>query len=176
LKKIISILILTFFIYNTFGFLVVHPFLSIYYKSLGLNKAEFPSEKELIERLVFNKEDISSRKINFIWIHSREFKYNGDMYDIVKKEESDEHFILYCINDTKEKKLEEEFEKNLHKSSKEDKNRSSAGNYNISIISEPAKSEQISIDSSYECGCVSWSTGLYKSLLLDIPSPPPRSV
>jgi hypothetical protein len=141
-----------------------------------MQRANLPSEEEMIERLVFNKEDISNNKINFIWIHSHEFKYNGDMYDIVEKLETDEQLIVYCINDTKEKKLEEEFEKKLHKNSREDKNRPSASNYNISLISEPAKSEQIRTDLVFECGYVCFLAGLYKSLLLDIPSPPPRSV
>ena len=70
-----------------------------------------PSEEEMIELLIFNKEDIEKGRLDFKWIHSREFKYNGDMYDIVTKEETDEQLIVHVINDTKEKKLEEEFEK-----------------------------------------------------------------
>ncbi|MDZ7626016.1 MAG: hypothetical protein U5J96_16410 [Ignavibacteriaceae bacterium] len=53
-----------------------------------------PSEEEMIELLIFNKEDIENNKIDFRWIHSREFKYNGDMYDIVTKEETDKQLIF----------------------------------------------------------------------------------
>jgi hypothetical protein len=175
LKKYISILILSLFIYNTFGFLAVHPFLSLYYKYLGMQRADMPSEEEMIELLVFDKEDISKGKINFTWIHSREFKYNGDMYDIVEKKETDEQLIVYCINDTKEKKLEEEFEKRVQKNSKEDKHRPSANNSINILISEPAKSEQINIALACECSCGCLRIDFYKSLNLDIPSPPPRS-
>jgi hypothetical protein len=129
----------------------------------------------MIELLVFNKEDISQGKINFTWIHSREFKYNGDMYDIVEKKETDEQLIVYCINDTKEKKLEEEFEKRVQKNSKEDKHRPSANNNTNILISEPAKSEQINIALACECSCGCLRIDFYKSLNLDIPSPPPRS-
>ena len=86
-----------------------------------MQQADKPSKGELIEFLVFDKDDILNGKVNFRWIHSREFKYNGDMYDIVKKEETDKQLIVHCINDTKEKKLEEEFEKRVHKNSLEDK-------------------------------------------------------
>lgn len=140
-----------------------------------MQRAEKPAEEEMIEMLVFNKEDILEGKIDFRWIHSREFKYNGDMYDIVKKEENDKQLIVYCINDTKEKKLEEEFEKKVHKNSTDDKHFPSIIKYNISI-SEPVQSEQIA--NTIECDSVFsyWWTDSYKSLFLDTPSPPPRLV
>lgn len=174
LKKYISILILSLFIYNTFGFLAVHPFLSLYYKYLGMQRADMPSEEEMIELLVFNKEDILKGRINFTWIHSREFRYNGDMYDIVEKRETDKQLIVYCINDTKEKRLEEEFEKRVHENSTENKNRPPGHNYNNSLISEPAKSEKINLALAYECSFGYLRIDFYKSLCLDIPSPPPR--
>lgn len=174
MKKITSILILSLFIYNTIGFLALHPILSIYYKYVGLEQANKPSEEELIERLIFNKEDIQKGKIDFRWIHSREFKYNGDMYDIVKKEETDKQLIVHCINDTKEKKLEEEFEKRVHKNSSEDKRLPVKINIINSLFSEPIQSEQIKNDLVYEQSFNNWRTDFYQSLFLDIPSPPPR--
>lgn len=175
MKKIASILILSLFIYNTIGFLAIHPFMSMYYKYIGMQRADNTSEEEMIELLVFNKEDILEGKIDFRWIHSREFKYNGDMYDIVKKEETDKELIVYCINDTKEKKLEEEFEKRVHKNSTEDKQHPTINNYNISL-SEPVQSEQIGIAVVYETAFNYLRTDSYKSLYLDILSPPPRLV
>lgn len=134
------------------------------------------SEEEMIELLVFNKEDILKGKINFTWIHSREFKYNGDMFDIVEKKETDEQLIVYCINDTKEKKLEEEFEKRVQKNSNEEKHRAFTNNNTNSLISEPVKSEQIKIALTYESSYSYLRIDFYKSLHLDIPSPPPRLV
>ena len=141
-----------------------------------MQRAEKPSQEEMIEMLVFNKEDILEGKIDFRWIHLREFKYNGDMYDIVKKEENDKQLIVYCINDTKEKKLEEEFEKKVHKNSSGDKQRPTTHNYNFVSLSEPVQSEQIA--NTIECDSVFsyWRTDLYKSLHLDIHSPPPRLI
>ena len=138
-------------------------------------RAEMPSEEEMIELLVFNKEDIEKGRLDFKWIHSREFKYNGDMYDIVTKEETEEQLIVHVINDTKEKKLEEEFEKRVHKNSTENKHIPSIIKYSSSI-SEPVQSEQIEIILAYNSVFSYWRTDSYKSLHTDIPSPPPRLV
>ncbi len=136
-------------------------------------RADMPSEEEMIELLIFNKDDIEKGRIDFRWIHSREFKYNGDMYDIVNKEETDNQLIVYVINDTKEKRLEEEFEKRVHKNSTENKHLPLIIKYSLSI-SEPAQSNQISFifdqQSTFDCQFVN----SYNSLHLDIPSPPPR--
>ena len=139
-------------------------------------KAENLSGDELIERLVFNKEDIEGNKIDFTWIHSREFRYNDEMYDVVKKEEDDKQIFLYCIHDEKEKRLEEEFEKRVHKNSTEDKQLPTTHNhFNISL-SEPAQSQESGNDIVYESVLRFSRTDFYKSPHLDIPSPPPRTV
>lgn len=146
----------------------------MYYKYVGIQRADMPSKEEMIELLIFNKEDILNNKIDFRWIHSREFKYNGDMYDIVKKEEDDKQLIVYCINDTKEKKLEVEFDRAVHKNSSDDKQRPTTNNYNFVFISEPVQSEQIGKAPVIETVLNYWRTDSYKSLYIDIPSPPPR--
>lgn len=141
-----------------------------------MQRVEMPSEDELIELIVFSKSDILNKKINFKWIHSREFKYNGDMYDIVEKEETETELIVYCINDTKEKKLEEEFEKKVHRNSLESKQRPISNNLNFVSISEPVQTEDL-VD-VFETGSTfnSWLNNFYSSLNLDIASPPPRLV
>lgn len=176
MKKTISILLLSLFVYNTIGFLALHPLLSIYYKHLGKLRADKHQGAELVEILTFYKEDIINRKINFSWIHSREFRYNGDLYDIAKKQETDEKLILYCINDTKEKQLEEEFKKKVDHNSRENKNHQTTGSHISSLISEPACEEEISLNLDYECNYINRLTDFYKSFNIEIPSPPPRLV
>ena len=136
--------------------------------------ANKPSKEEMIELLIFNKNDIQEGKIDFRWIHSREFKYNGDMFDIVKMEEKDDQLIIFCINDTKEKKLEEEFEKKVHKNSLENKQLPANKNIINVLLSEPIQSEQIRNALVYELSFNNWSADFYQSLFLEIPSPPPR--
>jgi hypothetical protein len=175
LKKNLSILILFLFVYNSFGFLAVHPFLSIYYKNSGLRQADEPSGNILIEKKIFNRDDIEENRIDFRWIHSREFKYNGEMYDIVRKEESDKQLILYCINDKKEKKLEEEFAKKVNENSKNSKQKQTSFHLNI-LLSEPAQIEKINFARSRGIKFNLFSSYNYNSVQLDIPSPPPRFV
>jgi len=97
------------------------------------------------------------------------------MYDIVTKEVTDEQLIVYVINDTKEKKLEEEFEKRVHRNSTENKNLPTIVKYNSSI-SEPVFSNQINFILDYQSAFDCRLNDLYKSLYFDIPSPPPRLV
>jgi hypothetical protein len=174
-RRVTSIFVISLFIYNSFGFLALHPLLSIYYKNLGMQQANTPS-KEHVEILVFNKEDLLEQKIDFRWIHSREFKYNGEMYDVVKKIEDNKQIFLYCINDEKEKKLEEEFERGVHKNTSENKQRPASYNHFNILLSEPVQSEQTGIDLVQEYEFKFWLTGSYSSPNIEIPSPPPRIV
>lgn len=174
IRKILSILILSIFIYNTFGFLAVHPFLSIYYKYLGMQRTYVHSEEEIVELLIFNKEDIIHGKINFRWIHSREFKYNGDMYDLVEKKETDDQLIIYCINDTREKKLEEDFEKKVQKNSFEDKQKPVTNILKFVSISEPVQFDKVTNSLVKTSSFGSLWNEFYQSYNLDIPTPPPR--
>jgi hypothetical protein len=148
----------------------------MYYKYMGMLRADMPSEEEMIELLIFNKEDIEKNKIDFRWIHSREFKFNGDMYDIVTKEETNDQLIVYVINDTKEKKLEDEFKKRVHKNAHEDKQRPSSNIFTFFALSEPISSEEFTSLQTSEIVFSFLSTEFYKSLNSDIPSPPPRLV
>lgn len=166
---------LLFFAYSNFGFLILHPFLSMYYKSLGLSKAESPIEDEVVEFIIVNKEDIAAGKINFQWIHSREFKLNGVYYDVVKKSEDSNFFFLYCINDHAESLLEEEFQKRVHQNSKENKNLPSIIKYSPSI-SEAAQLIYINFAIEYQLSFDCRLNNSYKSFYLEIPSPPPRFV
>ena len=156
--------------------MALHPLLSIYFKNLGMQQADKPSKEGLVELLVFNKEDLLEQKIDFRWIHSREFKYNGEMYDVVKKIEDDKQVFLYCINDEREKRLEKEFEKVVQNNSTENKQRPVKYNHFNILLSEPVKSEQNSIALVYKCEFNYSRTDSYNSPHLEIPSPPPRLV
>jgi hypothetical protein len=174
LKKFTSILILSLFIYNTLGFLAIHPILSMYYKYLGTERADKPSKEEMIELLIFNKEDIQKEKIDFRWIHSREFKYNGDMYDVVKTEEADGQLIVHCINDTKEKKLEKDFEREVEKNTSNKQQKSENNNPFKTLITE-AVSELVS--ELAEGKKLKYGFNYVKNYVpvcAEIPSPPPK--
>jgi len=138
LKKLVSILLAFLFVYNTIGFLVIHPFLSIYIKKLGLEQSEDVSKDKMIELIVLNKEDILLRKVNYERINEKEFLFNDEMYDIVKEVEKDSNLFLYCINDKREKSLFSELFKMIDDNIANKKQRNSSKNILKQLISEPA--------------------------------------
>ena len=175
MKKIISILILSIFIYNTFGFLVMYPILSGYFKYLGEQRVENVSEDELIETLIFRKEDILNRKIIFQWVNASEFKYNGNMYDIVEKKETEAYLIFHCVNDDKEKELEKNFENKLEENTG-NKKQKTARILLKKIISEQIcflVPEKLDFQSLKYKACVSL---LYNQIWKEVITPPPQQI
>jgi hypothetical protein len=174
LKKTISILLTILFLYSTVGFLAVHPFLSNYYKELGIREVKELADTDEIQILVFVKSDIQNSKIEFMWIHSDEFKYNGDMYDIVKKEENENQLILYCLNDTKETKLEKNFERELDNNTTNKKQNSGDNNPFKTLNSEAATETALNLSDvkkiNYGCNYIK----NYVPICTEIPSPPPK--
>lgn len=136
MKKLLSIIILILFVYNTIGFLAIHPFIALYLKHLGLEQTEDVSKVEMIELIVLNKEDILLRKENYERIDAKEFRYNNEMYDIVKEIENDSNLYLYCINDKREKSLFSELFKKIDDNIANKKQRNSSKNIFKQLISE----------------------------------------
>lgn len=173
-KKIISILLALLFLYNTVGFLAVHTFLSNHYKERGMREAEEFSEADEIQILVFDKSDIRNSKIDFRWIQSHEFKYNGNLYDIVKKEEQENKLILYCISDVDETNLEEDFEREVDNSTTNKKQNSGDNNPFKTLNSEAAGETTLNLSEVKE---ISYGFNYIKNYLpicTEIPSPPPK--
>ncbi len=67
------------------------------------------SDEKIVELIVLNKNDLAAGKINYVRIHEREFKLDGKLYDVVRKEENDENIFFYCINDKREEELVSSF-------------------------------------------------------------------
>ncbi len=51
------------------------------------------------------KKDFYSKSSPLTMFDDDEFEFNGNMYDIVKKVETENQIIFYCINDVKEERL-----------------------------------------------------------------------
>jgi hypothetical protein len=174
LKKAISILILSVFLYNTIGFLAAHSFLSNYYKELGLREVEEIADADEIQILMFDKSDIQNSKIDFMWVHSAEFKYDGDMYDIVKKEENENQIILYCLNDSKETKLEKDFERELDNSTTNKKQNSGDNNPFNTLNSEATGESALNLPDVTKISYGFNYIKNYVPICTEIPSPPPK--
>lgn len=85
--------------FNSTGYYFIHLHLKnqVRKEIKGRIKAQVP-ENELVA-IIFTPENADS----FHWIHSREFRYNGTMYDIVSSKVLDKNITeYYCITDHQE--------------------------------------------------------------------------
>jgi hypothetical protein len=175
MKKVAAILILLAFIINSFGFILLQPFLVSYYKYLGMKRASNPSDKDIIEYMIFNKEDIENKRINFQWIHSKEFRYDGNMYDIVERDEDDSLFYFYVIHDVKENKLEKNFNKKVEDNTSNSKQQTNEKNTLKILYSELLKDRKVIPDFKTQQKYNFFYTENYISAWQDVPTPPPRN-
>ena len=163
------------FIYNTFGFLLLHPFLKEQIKESGMNKVENPAEHDLIEKIVLIKDDILYGRINYRRIHSKEFRLDGKMYDVIEEKETYTQLIIYCINDENEEEYEKYFESKSEDNS-DNKKRNSRSNHLFKIlISEAADYVTYNYFSKYHSTSGSYYLNSYISSWQEIPSPPPKN-
>ncbi|MBN1632616.1 MAG: hypothetical protein JW917_00450 [Ignavibacteria bacterium] len=106
MKRIVSILLMLLLLYNAFGFLFPYFHLKKTFKKEAFERIDnFLSEEELII-LGFSSEELKD-KVYFV--HSREFIYNNEMYDIFKTEERNDSIFFKCICDKNETFLEKSF-------------------------------------------------------------------
>src|SRR4030067_1306808 len=122
-KKIIALIAALTLIYNSSGYVLVYQQLIHFTKvdiHSSIQKKEIDAE---IILLSFKKSDIEKGKVDFKWKDKKEFRYNGGMYDIVEKTETEDSIHLYCFYDHKENLLEANFNKHFERE-KKDKNSS----------------------------------------------------
>lgn len=109
LRKYLSAIILMFFLFNIVG----------YY--LWFSYVKNNIQKEIRQEIRKGLEDKDLTLITIpiddesglCWIKpGKEFTYHGEMFDVVKIKISNNKKYIYCINDTKEKKLIADFSKN----------------------------------------------------------------
>jgi hypothetical protein len=104
------------------------------------------------------------------WIRpGREFTYRGEMYDVVKTTSGGNLKFYHCYNDSKEKKLTDEYRKSHH-SKKEPEKRRKAPN-NLILYPQKALFSRILIPSCYAYSLYEFH---YTSEFQITPSPPPK--
>lgn len=109
LKKFLAEIIIAALIFNSCGYILLYFTSSQYVKYLVSEKL---SKNELDSELIFisiSKADLAKNKISFEWIHSREFRYNGKMYDIKKNLSDKDSLRFLCYYDEKENLIVELF-------------------------------------------------------------------
>jgi len=105
LKRTFSILLILIIIFNFLGAFLTFIFIQ---KSIKKEVKRFvinnlPDDK--LTYFIFPKSEIEQKKLGVIWIHSKEFKYNNRMYDIVRIEKIDDNIKYIVFDDSKETDL-----------------------------------------------------------------------
>lgn len=97
MKKILSILLLFLYLYESIGYFAVFQF--SHEKIVSEAKKNKYFDRDIIT-ISFQSDD------NIHWIkQGKEFALNGFMYDVIKKEIRPNSILYYCVYDTKETKL-----------------------------------------------------------------------
>lgn len=110
IKKIIVIFLTSLLIYHSGGFILIYTPASYLIKKITKELIRNELIDFQVVKFSFTQEEISSGIEGLHWIHDKEFRYNGNMYDIVKKETTGDRVTFYCFADTKEDLLEFSFE------------------------------------------------------------------
>lgn len=113
MKSILTIVLSFTIVFNSIGNIVIFYIYqnSIRQEIMSLLKSD--KIKKKIELLKFSKKDIRNKLVKFV--KSDEFIYNNQLYDIKRSKAFGDSIYYYCINDTKEKDLIDNFSKDYHK-------------------------------------------------------------
>ena len=123
-----------------------------------------------ITAITFSKEEISASDFR----EKDELEYKGSMYDVVKKSETNDSYIFYCINDIKEAHLIKNFKQHF------DDNKEKSNQNNLkTLISLIAPAVIVNNNIVNRTDIVSSLNNHlsfnYKSIWFDKLTPPPKS-
>lgn len=118
LKKAPIYFLLVLFLYNQVGYFVAFKtkqyFIRKEVKSLVLS--ELPKEK--LEKITFQLNSDNYKKL--YWENSHEFKWKGNLYDVIKQEQRDEYITFYCLQDKNEDAILSQLDNHIQKHIKSD--------------------------------------------------------
>lgn len=174
MKKAISIVLLSIFLFNTAG----------YYVFFKMAQIEIKKEIKKELKLSVNSQDLTiitftnSETEAIHWVEKdKEFIHNNQMYDIVRRSSTDNETTLYCINDKQEKKLFEHLEEQVLKQIENNKNsKSDSSKKNADNIIKTYFFEELTLSTFQKTvpyNFISYSK-TYASVDVMISTPPPR--
>jgi len=106
-KRVIAlILIFSIFVSNSIGVILVYNQIKFYHKRVIKTSIRNNSFTQLVEVLAFSKSGINEKIYDLKFLEENEFRFNGRMYDVISKWETQDSIFYKCINDTKEEELE----------------------------------------------------------------------
>jgi hypothetical protein len=129
-------------------------------------------------KVQFYLDELEANPTQITWIHSKEFRYKGEMYDIVSKQVLNGRVLLSCIHDVKESGLFAALDEMINFQMNADPRQQNSKenwlklfhslyfNQNIDSTESPLKYTPL----TYFCGTN------FQSISLKLHSPPPESI
>ncbi len=174
MKKIFAILLLTFLIINSIGFI------AFYYYNSNLIKNEIKAlflknpVLDKLELISIEKSQLKNPSI-FRRVNDKEIRYKGKLYDVFKEIVSTDKILFYGINDKKEEELFSNLS-NYYKGQFNSNNifKDKIRNFNqlffFGFIDKVSSIDKLDIQNSIFLHLPTF----YKSIVIDIISPPPK--
>ena len=179
LNKVVYALLAILIIYSSFGYLLLYfPVRTVIKYSVfkSIEKKEIAWDDLVI--LTFNIDDLKNQKYDLIWEKpDKEFRYNGQMYDIEDTRVEIDTIYYTCYNDEKENILDDLFALHI-KNHKKDKTQNSTQRVIlIGLYSEEIENGNLKF---YDKNLINIPLLKKEALNLnpmeDIPTPPPRLI
>lgn len=172
MKKYFTSLILLIFIFNIFGYYVPYYVIRSLIRAEMNEKAENFKDADIFEKITFDISDVSNQ---IVWTRrGKEFRYNNEMYDVVKAEIKKNTVTYYCIHDKDEKELTQVFDTLVRNNSSTNKKS------DINSLKELSKynyhTNNLLILNQNACLQNLFIKDLYISIHRDINLPPPKLV
>jgi len=167
MRKYIALLIVPVFLFNIGGYYLWFSVLQHnLQQEIGQEIREGIKDKDLtLITVPLNDE------AGISWIKpNKEFRYKGEMYDVVKIQVQHQKKLYYCMNDSKEKQLLADFNKTHNTKKDSEKKLKRSFTYNFYFQQVTSVKNFSAIDIPFASIHI-----LYKPGAIDIHSPPPKS-
>ena len=166
MRKVLSGILILVFLFNIGGYYLWFSVLQLRIQEEVIKEMKKGLKEEDLCLVIA---DLNSEQ-EIKWIKpGREFRYHGEMYDVVKIKIRNQKKYLYCINDVKEKLLINRFHKN-HNQTKELEKKSKIA-FGLKYIPEQIQSKTFNELSDMKFPV---PMNYYKSAFIEIYTPPPK--
>lgn len=104
-RKSLAMLLLVVMFLNLFGAPVLFVFMQKKIKKEMKNLVLSQVDTSRLHIFTFPADKISCEKAGVVFIHDKEFRFNGMMFDVVRSEKQGDSIKYYCVNDKQEEEL-----------------------------------------------------------------------
>lgn len=115
MKKITAILLFTALLVYASGTLVVYKYMVYQQKQSMKAFIKANPNNSLAVHIKFSKTDLSNGQVNFEWVEdNKEFRFNGEMYDVVSNSTFNDSIQILAIKDKGENDLLQQYCSVMH--------------------------------------------------------------